>query len=34
MRKHNLKWPQVSDYSCGILIIGSSGSEKQMHDLI
>ena len=26
--KHNLKWPYIPDYSCRILTIGVSGSEK------
>ena len=29
--KHNLKWPYIPDHPCGILIIGGSGSKKQMH---
>ena len=27
-KEHNLNWPQIPDHPCRILIIGSSGSEK------
>ena len=27
----NQKWPYIPDHPYGILIIGSSGSGKQMH---
>ena len=28
IKEHNLNWPQIPDLPHGILIIGSSGSEK------
>ena len=30
IKEHNLNWPQISDRSYRILIIGSSGSGKQI----
>ena len=32
--EHNGKWPYIPDHPYRILIIGVSGSEKQMHSLI
>ena len=29
--EHNTNWPQISDHLYKILIIGGSGSEKQIH---
>ena len=28
---YNSKWPYIPDHPCRILIIGGSGSGKQMH---
>ena len=32
--EHNSKWPYIPDHLYVILIIGGSGSRKQMHYLI
>ena len=34
IKEHNPNWPQIPDHSYRILIIGESGSEKQIHYLI
>ena len=34
IKEHNPNWPQIPDHSYRILIIGGSGSEKQIHYLI
>ena len=33
-KKHNEKWPYIPDHPDRILIIGGSGSGKQIHYLI
>ena len=33
-KEHNRKWLYIPDHPYRILIIGVSGSEKQMHSLI
>ena len=34
IKEHNPNWPQIPDHSYRMLIIGGSGSEKQIHYLI
>ena len=31
IKEHNLNWPQIPDPPYGTLIIGGSGSGKQLH---
>ena len=31
IKKHNPNWPQIPDHLYRILIIGNSGSGKQIH---
>ena len=33
-KEHNPNWPQIPDHPYRILIIGGSGSRKQIHYLI
>ena len=34
IKEPNPKWPQIPDHPCRILIIGGSGSGKQIHYFI